>query len=274
MTRPKRNSEPPKSTPPSNSGPRQSLGSQPPGGSGRGTKGVQPSVTFEGDCGVDVPLYVFTARTCLELLPQLDNVQVEAEIKHLKALDASIHEKLKDKLNVVQKRDILHRSLTTSLMKQIDTVVSKYDLLLESVSRSVETAEKKIDEAQAVITQRLHEAAQQVEELQSPTSPTPPPEQIRRESDSDPLLEDPVRFLDISFSDIDYNDVENSFNPIKSLPGNRTAMYFGSVGYSYGHRGQITHEPANYPPDNTVLREIFTRIHEHDATLPLPTTHA
>ena len=245
----------------SNIGPRNSLGSQPPGGSGKGVKGSKEKKSFEGDCGVDVPLYVFTARTCLELLPQMDNVQIENEIKHLSAIDASIHSKLKEKSDVIDKRSILHSSLTTSLMKQIDTVVNKYDLLLESIHRTVDNTERKVDEAREILTQRLSDAQRHVEELQD-TPPVQPDRELVSENET--LLEQPVRFIDTSFAELPYHDVEASFNPQESLPGNRTSEYFGSHGYSYGHRGHISHEPAEYPPDHPILPQIFTRIQEQD----------
>ena len=232
-------------------------------GSDEPTGSQLPKNTVE-ECNIEISQYVFTPRTCLELLPLMDVVQIEAEIKHLKAIDASVHEKLKDQLDTDIKRSILHTSLTKSLMKQIDTVVNKYDLLLESVSRSVKTAEKKIDDAQALISQRLVEAQQQTEEMQQhhPLLATP---QTVSESASEPSLEEPVKFLNFSFGDISYEEVENCFNPNKKLPGNRKASYFGSVGYSYGHRGQINHEPAEYPANNPVFTKIFSRIGEYDA---------
>ena len=67
-------------------------------------------------------------------------------------------------------------------------------------------------------------------------------------SELEDLSQDPpVRFLDISFSGIEPSVVENAFVTEKSLPGNRTLAYFGKVGYSYGHRGSISHEPSEYP---------------------------
>ena len=245
--------------------PRRSLGSIPPGGSGKGNEGSR--ATFEGICGTDYPLYVFTARTCLELLPTLSPVQVDTELKHLRALDGSVDNALtqvKTKLKIEDKRNWLHKTLTFSLMKQIDAVVHKYDSLLESISRSVETAEKKMDEAQVFITQRMNEAQQHVEQLQQREEPPPPsssPPATVRESEP---LDNPVRFLDISFSGIEPSVVENAFVTEKSLPGNRTSAYFGKVGYSYGHRGSISHEPSEYPPNNDIFQQIFSRISEQD----------
>ena len=147
--------------------PRCSLGSTPPGGSGKGNEGLK--ATFGDVCGTDIPLYVFTARTCLELLPTLSPAQVETELKHLKALDGSIDYRIaqtQKKMGLEDKRNWLRTSLTFSLMKQIDAVVFKYNSLLQSISRSVDTAEKKIDEAQVFMTQRMNEAQQHVEQLQ------------------------------------------------------------------------------------------------------------
>ena len=99
------------SHPASNSGPRSSLGSQPHGGSGKGTgKKGNKDKTSEADSAP----YVFTARTCLELLPYISNPQVENEIKHLRALDAGVHAKLLDRSTINDKRDLLHSSQTNS----------------------------------------------------------------------------------------------------------------------------------------------------------------
>ena len=248
------------SHPASNSGPRSSLGSQPHGGSGKGTgKKGNKDKTSEADSAP----YVFTARTCLELLPYISNPQVENEIKHLRALDAGVHAKLLDRSTINDKRDLLHSSLTNSLMLQIDTVVNKYDSLLESISRKVESTEKKLDEAQQKMTQRMTEAQQQVEELLQTPITSPAPQATTRESEDMPQ-DQPVRFLDVSFGGISYDDVLNSFNLDKSLPGNRKSAYFGDIAYSYGHKGHISHDPAAYPTDHPIFTRIFDTIQEHD----------
>ena len=124
-------------------GPGSAPGSISHGGSGKGGE-----KSWEVVLESSVPLYVFSARTCLELLPTLSNTQVEAEIKHLQALDASVHARLTNKSTIQKKCEILHKSLADSLIKEVDKIVNKYSLFVENISRAVEGANKKIEEAQ------------------------------------------------------------------------------------------------------------------------------
>ena len=223
-------------------GPGSAPGSTPLGGSGKGEESWE--VVLESS----VPLYVFSARTCLELLPTLSNAQIETEIKHLQALDASIHARLTSKSTVQKKREILHKTLADSLIKEVDKIVNKYDLLVANISRTIEGANKKIDAAQ-----------EYVEDLQQRTT-LPPHHPAQREQttpDGNTNMDPPVSFSSISFSDIEYDDVEKVFDFEQSLPGNRKCDYFGPVGYSYG---RIKHNPADYPDSNPIFDTLFDRL--------------
>ena len=229
-------------------GPGSAPGSTPLGGLGKGEENWE--VVLESS----VPLYVFSARTCLELLPTLSNVQVEAEIKHLQALDASVHARLTARSAVQKKREVLHKTLTDSLIKEVDKIVNKYDLLVENISRTIEGANTKLEAAQEYVKdfqQRtslpLHHPAEQ--------------EQSTAEGISNP--DPPVSFSTISFSDITYEEVDKYFDFEQSLPGNRRCDYFGSVEYSYG---RIKHSPADYPDNNPIFDTLFDRLRGVDPT--------
>ena len=246
------------------SGPEKSSGSNSHGGSGTG--GTEKGKDKSSDVTTINNAYVFTARTCLELLPLMNPTQIDVEIKHLRILDRSVHEKLKGKCNTDTKRDLLHKSLSDSLITQIDTVVAKYDTLLESIYRKVEHTERKIDEAHTVLAERMEEAQRQVDViLETPITPlTPPTPQADSSELDEHSQEEPVRFIDVDLPDLSFHDVLDSFDLNKTLPGNRTSTYFGADAYSYGHRGRISHEPAQYPADHPVLTPIFTSIQQHD----------
>ena len=223
-----------------------------PGSTLHGVLGKGGEETWEAVVGSDVPLYVFSARTCLELLPALSNAQIDAEFKHLQALDASVHVRLTSKSTILKKREILHKSLADSLIKEVDKIVNKYSLFVENISRTVEGANKKIDAAQVYI-----------DELQQRTTHTDTPHHPVSQLILDGNMEPPVSFSSISFSDTSYEDVEKHFGFEQSLPGNRMCSYYGAVEYSYG---RIKHSPAEYPENNPVFDTLFSRLSEVDPT--------
>ena len=230
-------------------GPGSAPGSMPHGGLGMGCQG---DATEQWEVVVDspVPMFVFSARTCLERLPTLTPTQIDKEITHLQALDASVHERLTAKSNLDKKRNVLHKSLTDSLIREVDLIVNKYDSLVHSICRSVENSKQQLDGAQQLVDQIKQPVADSTFHL------------IEPDLETDGKLQDPVSFSDISFSDISYDDVEQSFNFDQKLPGYRCATYFGAVEYAYGN---IKHSPAPYPESNPILDQIFTRLQTLDS---------
>ena len=61
------------------------------GGSGLVVPGQGDGSTWEVVGENTTPSFVFSARTCLELLPMLSSQQIETEIHHLRALDSSVN---------------------------------------------------------------------------------------------------------------------------------------------------------------------------------------
>lgn len=218
------------------------------GGLGLGVPGVQTGGTGTTGAGSwelvgDGLSYVFSARTCLELLPFLSPTQLETEIKHLQALDASIN--FRSTRSADSKRDFLHKSLSGSLCREVDTIVRKYDILLQNISRSVTEAQLHVDGiAQSLIT----------------TPPTDTATDHIQPDAGNTELEIPVRFIDTSFADMNYSDIEEAINFTDNHVGGRKTAYFGSTGYSYGPK---THVPAAYP-DHPVFECLFDRLQEHD----------
>ena len=189
-------------------------------------------------------VHTFSARTCLELLPNLSDDQIETEIKHLRALHPSINFRTRNP-SLEAKRDLLHKSLTNSLCHEVDSIVNNIDLLLDNISRSVKVSQKHVVD----VEQSLHPA--EAEDISS----------LHLSDSGNTTLEEPVRFLDISFSDVTFHDVEQSIVFVDKLSGNRETAYYGSQGYTYDH---IKHEPADYP-QTPLFDTLFERLQSIDS---------
>ena len=109
-------------------------------------RGTTDSTSYSNVLGSEVPQYIFSARTCIELIHMMSNKQIDTEIKHLIALDASVSNFIATpETNTYPcKRDLLRQHLAESLVKEVDTIVNKYDLLVQNLSRSVNEAEQMI----------------------------------------------------------------------------------------------------------------------------------
>ena len=82
-------------------------------------------------------------------------------------------------------------------MKEVDKIVDKYDLLVESLSRTVERAQSVLDSRE-----------QDVATASSSTQQPDPHQQPQLHQQTEPGdLEPPVRFSNIKFDDISYDDV-------------------------------------------------------------------
>ena len=211
--------------------------------------------TWDNVVGSSVPVYVLSARTCLEVLPTLSNTQIETEIKHLQALDASIHSLVTDKTDIDSKRDLLHKSLTQTLIKEVDTIVSKYDLLFQSLHRCTQNAKLQLNEAESYVAE--------MQQTTSRLSDEDTPKQILKAGSN---LDPPVSFPGISFASINFEEAKKLFSFDMKLPGNRYATYFGSVDYGYGH---IFHTATEYPDDNPVLTAIEEGLQQYDPSFSL-----
>jgi alkylated DNA repair dioxygenase AlkB len=233
--------------------------------------GATPEPHFPGGLGIGGGIgFVFSARTCLDVLPQLNATQIDREFQVIESIDLTALNKLKvmcsgartrSKLatETEQKRELLKESLLNTMSLEVDTVVNKFDSLAQSVSRSLEEAEKKLDET----TEQLKKF---VTEQRTRKLPETPAEQHATTPGNvtEPDLEKPVRILQgFRFEELTYDTVSESFTFSHNLPGDRICAYFGSTGYSYG---SIEHKAAAYPDAHPVLDAIFSEISEQDSS--------
>ena len=206
-----------------------------PGGCGCGTEG--------GSKG-----FRLTARTCLELLPTLTELQLDREVKYLQQLDPAINIRTRFPSNKI-KQELLYNSLTTSLCSEVDKLIDNYNSLLSNISCTLDNAQKHVEELKGNVTH---------DHVVTPTDTTPA-------DHGNPKLEEPVSFLDLSFDNIDnitVDDILSSVDFKDTASGNRQTAYFGSNPYSYG---RVRHEPADYP-DLPVFDTIFNEIQKIDDT--------
>ncbi len=238
--------------------------------------GTKPGPLSPGGLGIGggpgVQGFLLSARTCIELLSKMTEQQINTELAHLEAIDASVHAKLSNAsvttrngtksqhLTIDRKRDVLRESLCKTLISEVDKIVGKYDSLVQSLHRSLDDAE-----------QKLTSTAQQLTNSSSGPSSSGSSNAIQQGTSSvgnitpTQTVEAAVRFAPLSFTDIPYNDVESSFAFNQTLPGNRCCVYYGDIGYSYGN---IKHQPAKYPAAsvNSVLDRIFDEISVVDSS--------
>jgi alkylated DNA repair dioxygenase AlkB len=213
--------------------------------------------------------YLLSAKTCLELLPKLSEKQITSEIAILETLDATIHHKLAistRSANVTErKRDLLRTALRDSLSTQVDSIVDKYDSLARSICRSLEEADRKLEDTAEELNRLIerHRVRQEQREdhiLQNNVEESTPDTGNMTTEQPD---EEPVRLSELSFADISYETVRESFVFGEVLPGNRECAYFGKTGYSYG---AVKHDPAPYPESHAILDRIFAEISAIDAS--------
>ncbi len=225
------------------------------GSPSHGGSGDEGNGTWDNVVGSSVPVYVFSARTCLEVLPTLSNAQIDTEIKHLIALDAGIHSRITDKTDIDVKRDLLHKSLTHTLIKEVDTIVNKYDILFQSLHRCTHNAMTQLDAAESYVAE--------LQQTATSSSDEEAPKQILKAGSN---LDPPVSFPGISFANINFDDVEKQFRFDMKLPGNRDATYFGSVEYEYG---SIKHPATPYPDGNPVIAAVAEGLKQYDPAFSL-----
>ena len=225
---------------------------------------------FPGGLGIGGGIgYVFSARTCLDILHKLTEEQLDREIQVLESFDTTAHNKVQSSTGAItrskkdteieQKRELLRESLLNTMTLEVDSVVSKIDLLAQSVCRSLVEAEKKLDDT----TQQLKELVTDQQTWKLPPTPvkqavfSPDPGNV-----TEPVLETPVRvFQSKRLEEFEFGTVSESFTFNQNLPGDRTCAYYGAIGYSYG---SIEHKAASYPEANPVLDAIFSEISTQD----------
>ena len=182
----------------------------------------------------------FSARTCLGLLPHLDEKTLDDEITYLQNYNlAPLSFRPR---NIEGKRDFLKLHLCTTLIAESDQINRNCLFLRSSFSDAVGQ------------TSTSHVSQPPLEHV-THSRPTPPVPQV-------PLPE-PVSLSDFNFSDISYDDIEAMFTweSSQKMSGNRQVLYFGSAPYSYGKYAK--HEATPYP-EHPLFDRIFNEIGARD----------
>ena len=250
-------------------GPGTTPGPHTPGRSGEGLE--------EGAVGVEE--FRFTARTCLELLANLTDDQINHEIQMLDAMERSIHPELNDAARTRSaaskpaKLNRLRAQLSKTLQTEVDKIVKNLDLLAESIHQVAEKTHHLVESAQEqtaavqstdVDSHLKLESGFLVHSSRTTSTAQPSPHQQQTHGDNhgrEVPVNQPVKFLSVNFADIQYDDVEAAFEFPDTLPGQRSCVYYGKHGYSYG---KTTHEAAPYPTQNPVLDVIFDKLSDSD----------
>ena len=228
---------------------------------------------------VVVEEFRFTARTCLELLANLSEDQINHEIQMLDALErptlSELNEAAKTRSQLNSKPAKLNRlraHLNKTLKTEVDTIVKNLDLLAESIHQVAETTHHLVESAQeltAGVQSTDVDSHLKLENgflvhssrMTSPAQPDPHQKQTHGDNPGEVPVDEPVKFLSVNFANIVYEDVEAAFDFSDTLPGQRSCVYYGKHGYSYG---KITHEPAPYPSQHPVLDVIFDKLSDCD----------
>ena len=85
------------------------------------------------------------------MLPLLSNEQVDTETQHLRALDPSTIPRLRI-TTTEGKRDLLHKNITKTLCREIDSIVKNYDSLIQSISCTIGGAQKHLEDEEVRYT--------------------------------------------------------------------------------------------------------------------------
>ena len=196
---------------------------------------------------------------CLELLPKLDEPQVKREVDFVQSLGVDLG--VKQNTTKVNRKLFLKRKLETDetcfkLINKYTRDFSKYDSLIAHFSALLERAEKTLDEYKQQ-SEMQRTAADSYEtcptHLSEPLLTVQPKLVTSSPLLTLPPLPDPVCFLDIDFSDVDWRDVcKGTFRRI----GSRSVQYFGPTDYRYG---RTVHRARSYP-DNNVIDRIFSEL--------------
>ena len=234
-------------------GPGPDPGPQPPGTLGPSVSvgEVCAGMSYTQVLGSDTPQFVFSARTCIELVDCLSNKQIDTEINHLIALDAMVTSHInKPETNTFPvKREFLRKHIAKSLVLEVDSIVGRYELLVQSLSRTVDEAKQQVDSQEKALV-RVHQSHAQTK--------TPTIRQIQSSTES---LEPSVRFSDTSFADVEYRDVIRNIEFGRTLPSDRSCAFFGTKSYSYG---KISHTAVEYPANHPIMSRIFETISASD----------
>ena len=214
-------------------------GSLSPGGLGCGCGGIGGILTF-------------SARTCLELLPQLTEKQIDTEIKHIQALDPDINFRTRSP-TIDVKRDKLHKVLARSLCTEIDNIVKNYDTLISNISCAVEEAKQHVADVASGL-QMDRDICGSYDSSHT---------ELLHPGNTVPELETPVRFLDLSFNELSADEIVQTMDFKHTHKGGRKTAYYGAIGYSYG---RTVHEPAEYP-DSSIFNNIFNKLQSIDSTI-------
>ena len=185
----------------------------------------------------------FSARTCLALLPLLDEQTIDNEITFLGSYNVA-PPSFRPR-TIEGKREMLKLQLCSTLCAETDKIVQNFDSLRASFSDALRNQ---------LPTEHVTDSA-------------PPFSDFKISQEADPgNLPEPVSVL----NDIDFVDVDtiNFLDSIKSIPtqrmhGNRQVSYMGKQAYSYGRHSK--HLPADYP-DNPIIDNIFEKLSIHDST--------
>ena len=183
----------------------------------------------------------FSARTCLGLVPHLDEKTLDDEITSLQNYNlAPLSFRPR---NIEGKRDFLKLHLCTTLIAESDQINRNCLFLRSSISEAVEQ------------TSSIRVAPQHPTEYVTDSCPPPFTPQVQ--------LPDPVSFLDFNFSDTNYDDIAAMFDwgTGQKMSGNRQVLYFGNLPYSYGKYSK--HEATPYP-ESPLFDRIFTEIGARD----------
>ena len=184
----------------------------------------------------------FSTKTCLELLPTLTPAQLDFEIKYLKYINSNFKSRSStDNGKLIS----IKTFLTQNLISDFDAVLQKYDSLIKTISCTLETTRRDIDELVSSTTNRL-----------LPTPPTVHCPTIPESASSPGKLPEPVCNLNVNFDELYLDSILHQLDISNTATCNRKTAYFGDKPYTYG---RIKHSPAEYI-DCDVFNIIFDKL--------------
>lgn len=195
--------------------------------------------------------FVFSAKTCLELLPSLTVEQLNFELTYFQSMGCQFDHVITRSSNIPRKNivKLIADALKKERNSQYQAVLQNFNEVFSSISRLTEDAETYIREMQP--------------ERESPpaTPPTASPDtdhaQVSQEAPAVNFDDQVFSFIqNINFNDMTVDEILRDLDVDQPASCGRKVRFYGNTDYSYG---TVKHEPTPYH-DCPTFHLLFDRI--------------
>ena len=198
----------------------------------------------------------FSSKTCLELLQNLTDEQLQFELQYFKMLGCDIPVRSQaSKFKAASISRELNKLLTKQTCLDFNITIESCDLIINSFSYLVDRAQNEIDKLHAPVA-----------ESYSPVTVPPVLDDVRTSLDvPTPLVTEVKPELpssvcrlcnNVDFSDLSVAEILDQLQISHYSSSGRKTAYYGDLPYSYG---DVHHKPCPYPKGE-LFDTIFSRI--------------